>query len=300
MTIPRQSGWAYNEIVEGIRTKQIRGLWIIATNTAHSWIHQNDVRELLGQLDFLVVQDMYHSTDTAAFADLLLPAAGWGEKEGTFINSERRIGVTRAVRKAPGQALSDFRIFRLIADVWGCGPMFRNWTTPEAVFETLKLLSEGQPCDFTGIDDYQMLDECGGIQWPCNPTQAESIRRNQRHQERPFRESSTAPAQSVDFTSNERRLFANGQFFHNDRRAKFLFEAPRTVAEPADDAFPFLLLTGRGTASQWHTQTRTGKSSILRTLYPAEAYVEINPADAAKCGIRHGDRIRLSSRRGGR
>ena len=90
--IPDQPSLAYDQIIEGIHRGTIKGLWVIATNTAHSWINQTDVRELLDQLDFLVVQDMYATTETAQQADLVLPAAGWGEKEGTFINSERRIG----------------------------------------------------------------------------------------------------------------------------------------------------------------------------------------------------------------
>src|SRR5690606_6648640 len=85
--IPREPSLAYDQILAGIREGKIRALWVIATNTAHSWIHQSEARELLSQLDFLVVQDMYHTTETAAQADLVLPAAGWGEKEGTFINS---------------------------------------------------------------------------------------------------------------------------------------------------------------------------------------------------------------------
>ena len=97
---------------------------MIATNPAHSWIDQGRLREILGRLDFLVVQDMYHSTETAQLADLLLPAAGWGEKEGTFINSERRIGLIKKVRRAPGQALADFHIFKLVAHYYGCDAMF--------------------------------------------------------------------------------------------------------------------------------------------------------------------------------
>ena len=85
---------------------------------------------MLGKLDFLVVQDMYHSTETAARPTLLLPAAGWGEKEGTFINSERRIGLIKKVRRAPGQALADFHIFKLVAHYYGCGDMFGNGSRP--------------------------------------------------------------------------------------------------------------------------------------------------------------------------
>lgn len=273
--IPQKPSWAYSEIIEGIRSGAIRGLWIIATNTAHSWIHQNDVRELLNQLDFLVVQDMYHSTETASMADLVLPAAGWGEKEGTFINSERRFGVLRSVKKAPGQALSDFRIFRLIAEAWGCGHLFEKWVTPESVFESMKQLSAGQPCDITGITGYRMLDERGGVQWPCTAHDATSL--------------------SAD---NERRLFSDGVFFHRDGRARFIFESPQPLTEVPDGQYPLFLLTGRGTASQWHTQTRTSKSAILRKLYPQDAYLEISATDARSLGIRDGEPIEVSSRRG--
>ena len=302
--IPHQPGWAYNEIIDGIRTGAIRGLWIIATNTAHSWIDQRDVRELLGKLEFLVVQDMYHSTETAAFADLILPAAGWGEKEGTFINSERRYGVTRSVRQAPGQALSDFRIFRLIAEAWGCGPLFRDWKNPEAVFQKLRQVSAEQPCDITGITDFQMIDQLGGIQWPCTPADAERLLAELPY-ESAFSQSPTVTDHKFHgdgsghrFAANERRLFSDGRFFHPDGRARFFFEKPRPLSEPTDAEFPFTLLTGRGSAAQWHTQTRTGKSAILRTLSPADAYLEMNHRDAAELQIQNGDPVQVRSRRG--
>ena len=164
--IPTRAGWAYNEIIEGILQERIKGLWIVCTNTAHSWINQSQARDILGRLDYLVVQDMYATTETARMADLVLPAAGWGEKDGTFINSERRIGRIRKVARAPGQALADFAIFKLVAEYWGCGGMFRAWESPAAAFQILKRLSAGQPCDITGIADYEMLDASGGIQWP--------------------------------------------------------------------------------------------------------------------------------------
>jgi assimilatory nitrate reductase catalytic subunit len=103
--IPNRNSWTYPEILDGVRSGKIKGLWIVATNPAHSWIDQADFVELRKQLDFLVVQDMYSVTETAAMADLVLPAAGWGEKDGTFINSERRINAIRKVKRAPGQAL---------------------------------------------------------------------------------------------------------------------------------------------------------------------------------------------------
>src|SRR4029077_14123092 len=132
--IPTQNSWAYDQIVQGIAEEKIKGLWVIATNASHSWIDQRKFNALAAKLDFLVVQEMFSTTETAQRAHLILPAAGWGEKEGTFINSERRIGPVKKVSLAPGQALSDLNIFRLVAHYWGCGEMFRAWVSPEAVF----------------------------------------------------------------------------------------------------------------------------------------------------------------------
>jgi predicted molibdopterin-dependent oxidoreductase YjgC len=274
--IPQENSWAYDQIVSGIETGQIKGLWIIATNTAHSWIQSDRARELLSKLDYLVVQDMYGNTHTAKHADLVLPAAGWGEKEGTFINSERRIGVIKRVSKAPGQALADFSIFRLIADAWGCGELFSQWKKPEDVFQSMKELSQGQPCDISGIDGYAQLDRQGGIQWPWSIEDAKQV---------------TAP-------ETERRLFADGRFFHSDGRAKFIFAEPEPMPEPTCHEYPFVLLTGRGSVAQWHTETRTSKSPVLRSLYPAEPYVEIHPTDASQRAIRPGQRVVVQSRRG--
>ncbi len=275
-TIPAENSWAYDQIVSGIESGKIKGLWIIATNTAHSWIQSSRARELLSKLDFLVVQDMYTTTHTARQADLVLPAAGWGEKEGTFINSERRIGTIKRVAKAPGQALADFSIFRLIADAWGCGPMFSKWKKAEDVFQSMKELSRGQACDISGIDGYAALDRHGGIQWPW----------------------SIEDAKRTHTPEQERRLFADGQFFHRDGRARFLFAEPEPMPEPACSEYPFVLLTGRGSVSQWHTETRTAKSPVLRSLYASEPYVEIHPTDAMRLGIRASQQVLVKSRRG--
>lgn len=270
--IPKENSWAYNEIMEGIVRGKIKGLWVICTNPAHSWINQNEAREILDRLDFLVVQDMYHSTETAQRAHLVLPAAGWGEKEGTFINSERRLSVLKKVRHAPGQALADFQIFRLVSHYWGCGELFKRWTSPAAVFEILKELSAGRPCDISGIQDYADLEERGGVQWPF-------------------------PAVNGD-RRQERRLFEDGRFYHPNGRAKFIVEEPRPLTERPSEKYPFLLLTGRGSASQWHTQTRTSKSAVLRKLYPEHPFVELNPADARALGISPNEWVNVESQRG--
>jgi assimilatory nitrate reductase catalytic subunit len=269
--IPAEPGLAYDQIVEGIAAGRIRGLWVIATNPAHSWVNLGDLHELLGRLDFLCVQDMYTTTETARRAHLVLPAAGWGEKEGTFINSERRIGVVRKVARAPGQALADFQIFRLLGEAWGAGRMLARWSSPEAAFGILRELSRGTPCDFSGIADYAALEAAGGIQWPCPEA--------------------TPP-------DPERRLFAERRFFHADGRARFCWDPPRPMPEPPSARYPFLMLSGRGSAAQWHTQTRTGKSSVLAGLHPAEPWLELSPADARRLGVGPHQWLEVRSRRG--
>lgn len=274
-TIPSESSLAYDQILAAAEEGKIKGLWIIATNPFHSWIDSGRLAKLREKLEFLVVQDMYHSTESARVADLVLPAAGWGEKEGCFINSERRIGTCKTVRKAPGIALSDFRIFRLIANAWGCGKMFAEWETPEAAFRILRDLTKDRPCDITGIDGYAHIDELGGIQWPFPKFQISNMK-----------------------SQSERRLFEDGIFFTPNGKAKLLFTAPAELPEPTDGEYPFTLLTGRGTSSQWHTQSRTAKSDMLSKLAPARAYVEIHPADAAELGLKDGSMAEVRSRRG--
>jgi len=274
--IPTETSLAYDQIIDAIEAGDIRALWVIATNPAHSWINQDRFHQIREKLDFLVVQDMYATTETAVMADLVLPAAGWGEKDGTFINSERRIGVTRKVAVAPGEALADFSIFRLIAEAWGCGDMFAEWITPESVFRKLAKLSQGQPCDFSGITGYDQLATAGGVQWPYPASPAERATAEQ---------------------SNERRLFADGQFFTPDRRARILFEAPLQAPESPDAEYPFWLNTGRGSSAQWHTGSRSDKSDVLRKLAPRSVYVEVHPQDADNLKIFDGQKVVISSRR---
>jgi assimilatory nitrate reductase catalytic subunit len=217
-------------------------------------------RALLAKLDFLCVQDLYTDTETARLAHLVLPAAGWGEKEGTFINSERRVARVKKVSRAPGQALSDFAIFRLIADAWGCGELFARWKAPEDVFDSVKELSRGRFCDITGIRDYRMLDETGGVQWPLREGEV--------------------------LTATERRLFAGGVFAHGDGRARFCFDAPREVPEAPDQEYPFVLLTGRGSSAQWHTETRTKRSPVLAKLHPPEPSWRSTPPTRRSLALR--------------
>ena len=271
--IPHAPTLPYNKIIEGVKDGTIKGLWFVATNPVHSWIDKESFIPLMEQLDFLVVQDLYATTDTAQLADLFLPAAGSGEKPGgCFINSERRLGAVRQIRKPPGQSLPDFDIFLKIAHAWGCDDMVKDFSTPETAFQLLRELSRGRPCDITGVKGYDHMIELGGIQWPYpenNP-----------------------PAEQ------ERRLFADGRFYTPDGKAKFIFEEHHAMLETCSAEYPFTLLTGRGSVAQFHTQTRTGKVARLQKLYPQEAYAQINAKDAERLGIVEKDLIRVVSRRG--
>jgi assimilatory nitrate reductase catalytic subunit len=270
--IPKEDSRTYDQIIDDIEAGKIKALWVIATNPAHSWIDQNRLSSVLKQLDCLVVQDMYVDTDTAKLADIVLPAAGWGEKEGTFINSERRIGLLKSVAVAPGQALADFHIFHLVAEAWGCASLLEHWSSPEAVFRILQELSRGKPSDFSGIRGYTHLDAEGGIQWPY--------------------------PENTENTATERRLFEDGRFFTKDSRAKFISEVPKELPEPVTEEYPLILLTGRGSSAQWHTQTRTKRVKVLLDLAPTEIYVELSPTDAKQLNVVTGAKVQVVSRRG--
>ncbi|MEM6280135.1 MAG: molybdopterin oxidoreductase family protein, partial [Verrucomicrobiota bacterium] len=134
-------------------------------------------------------------------------------------------------------------------------------------------ISEGQPCDISGIDGHREIDEEGGVQWPC-------------------------PSHSKKPVAKQRRLFEDGKFFTPDQKARFIVDEVTADPEPPCDTFPLRLLTGRGSSAQWHTQTRTGKSAVLRKLGPKENHVEIHPSDAEMLGIESGESISVTSRRG--
>lgn len=155
---------------------------------------------------------------------------------------------------------------------WGCGDLLREWTSPEAIFQILKRLSEGRPCDISGIEGYAMLQERGGIQWP-------------------FPRGAAPPAQ-------ERRLFEDGRFYHEDGRAKFIFEDVAEPPEKPDVEYPRILLTGRGSVTQWHTLTRTDRAPLLKRASPDPAYVEMSKQDAEESGIADGASVVVHSRRG--
>ena len=267
--LPVDRGRAYPDIIEGILDGQIKGLWIIATNPPVSYPHRRKLEQALGMLDLLVVQDGFE-TPTTVLADVVLPAAIWGEKDGTFTNSERRVSRVSKAVDPPGLARSDFDIFLAVADAMGLGEeLFAGWEGPEDAFDEWRRVSAGRLCDYSGIT-WNRIDAAGGVQWPCPP--------------------------HVEALGGTPRLYADGVFPTVSGRARLWCVSPQPISDATDADYPFLLNTGR-TVEHWHTRTKTGRVGVLDQLAP-EGWVEVNPADAAVLGVRAGDPVDIVSRRG--
>ena len=269
--IPSQRGLAYPDIIEGAVAGKIRAMWILGTNPLVSFPNVDVLRHALGNLDFLVVQDGFHPTPTTELADLVLPAAIWGEKEGTYTNSERRVSKVNAAVTPPGESRSDFDIFLAIADRLGCREeLFPGWTQLRDAFEEWRRVSAGRLCDYSGMT-YEKLEASGGIQWP--------------HSE-----------EASFTTAASRRLYQDGIFETADGRAHLLPTQWAPFPEQPNFEFPLILNTGR-TVEHWHTRTKTGGISILQRMSP-RAWLEMNPTDAQQMNLKAHDRVDVISARG--
>ena len=267
--IPTSRGWAYPDIIEGAVAKKIRALWVIATNPIVSFPNLGVLQQSLDGLDFLVVQDGFHPTPTTEIADLVLPAAIWGEKEGTYTNSERRVSKVNRAVSPPGEARSDFDIFLDLARKLGCyDELFPGWTSPKDAFEEWKRVSAGRLCDYSGLS-YELIERHGGIQWPYT-TNTDAVK--------------TA------------RLYSDGQFPTEDGKARLICVEWEPFPEQPNSDFPFVLNTGR-TVEHWHTRTKTGRVPILERLSP-NAWLEMNPRDAQSLSLKPHDRVDVVSSRG--
>lgn len=267
--IPAARGPAYPDIVEGTVKKQIRALWIIATNPVVSFPNVDVLLQGFSNLDFLVVQDGFHPTPTTQLADLVLPAAVWGEKEGTYTNSERRVSKVNKAVDPPGEALSDFEIFLRVSEALGVREkLFPGWSEPKDAFEEWRRVSAGRLCDYSGID-YELLERQGPVQWP-HPAGTSSL--------------------------ETRRLYADGEFQFEDGKAKLWAIDCQPYPEGPSSNYPFILNTGR-TVEHWHTRTKTGAVEVLERMSP-RAWLEMNPEDASQMGLRMHDRVDVVSRRG--
>ncbi len=270
--VPSKPGKTAVEMFQAAADGEIKALWIACTNPAQSMPDQATVRRALQRAEFVVVQEAFATAATCDFADLLLPATTWGEKEGTVTNSERRISRVRAAVPAAGEARHDWRIAvdvarRLEAQLRPGQPTLFPYETPEAIWNEHRESTRGRDLDITGLS-YAMLEQRGPQSWPLREGEA----------------------------SGQARLYEDGVFPTADGKAKFAALPYRPVAEQRESRFPFSLTTGR-LRDHWHGMTRTGTIGRLFG-HVAEPAVQMNPQDMERRGLKDGELVHVTSKRG--
>jgi ferredoxin-nitrate reductase len=286
--------WRYCE------TGSIKMLWINGTNPLVSMPNLDRVRKIMEKEDlFVIVQDAF-PTETTKYADVVLPAAIWGEKTGCFTNVDRTVHISHRAIMPPGEARSDFDIFvdysrRMdFRDQDGAPLLTSTWQTTEDAFEAWKKCTEGRPCDYTGMS-YAKLSEGSGIQWPCNeahPNGTEHL-----YTDGVFNtQIDYCEDYGYDLETGAGRTQDDYKLLDPKGKA-FLkgvdYEPPH---EEPDDAYPLWLTTGR-LVYHFHTRTKTGRSKALNDAAP-DSYVQLATEDAARYGIADGDMVEVTSRRG--
>ncbi|MEY4562394.1 MAG: hypothetical protein RLZZ618_1671 [Pseudomonadota bacterium] len=269
--VPSKPGKTAVELFEAAADGEVKALWISCTNPAQSMPDQATVRRGLERAEFVIVQEAFGTTATCDFADLLLPATTWGEKDGTVTNSERRISRVRPAVPAPGAARHDWATVvdfsrRLEARLRPGQPTLFPYDSPESVWNEHRESTRGRDLDITGLS-YAAI-ELAPTQWP-------------------FPEGAT---------TGRARLYEDGIFPTADGRAKFVDTAFNGVAEPSDARYPFSLNTGR-LRDQWHGMSRTGTIGRLFGHVP-EPTIDLNPQDMVRLNLVHGDLVYVTSRRG--
>ena len=256
----------YNEIIERVNSGEIKALWVVGTNPRHSWINNESFREAMDKLELLVVQDIYADTETSEGADVFLPVVPGIKKEGTFINTERRISAMRPALEKAANERTDYEVLLGIGKALGMD--LSKWQTPRDTFNLMKECTRNMPCDITGVD-YDALEGTKGIQWP-------------------FKE-------GEELKEDERRLFEDGVYYTPSKKAKFVFEKPMENPLVNTDEFPYILNTGRGTVGQWHTQSRTREITVVNDVSRKGAYALVNTKLCAELGVENGDSITVDS-----
>lgn len=265
-SVPEKPGYSATEMFDNLLSGKMKAIWIICTNPLVSLPNARNVEVALKNAKFVVVQDISFKSDTAKYADLVLPAAGWLEKEGTMTNSERRISYLSKAISAPGEALSDVEILCRFADKMGYGDSF-PYKNSEEVFDEYCAITKGTNIDISGLS-YDYLKERGSVQWPF-----------------PSGDHKGTP-----------RLFTDKKFYTPSQKARIFPVPDINLSEKIDENFPLILTTGR-IRDQWHTMTRTGKVKKLNQ-HIASSFLEINQEDAADRGIRNNDIVEIFNARG--
>ncbi len=284
---PGRTAW---EMITGIEQGQVGVYWVVATNPAVSLPDLDRTHAALKRSPFTIYQDAYSPTEMVDFAHVLLPVAQWSEKTGVMTNSERRITLCPKFRTPPGEARSDWSIFAEVGRRLGFGKQF-SFNTSAEVYAEFVQLTQGRPCDQSGLT-HDYLIKHGPTQWP-HPAPQCALDRNDLRKQKNLLENDAIEAQ---ITENAKRLYTDHKFHTPDGKARFVALHSRGLAEPPDDAYPFVLTTGR-LYGHWHTQSRTGRIPKIQKMHP-NPFIEVHPRDAAKLGIQEGEWIEVQSRRG--
>ncbi|MFH9758699.1 molybdopterin oxidoreductase family protein [Streptomyces anulatus] len=276
----------------------IRMLWISGTNPAVSLPELSRIRSILSQDRlFVVVQDLF-LTETAQLADVVLPAATWGEKTGTFTNADRTVHLSAKAVEPPGEARPDLDIFLDYAqrmdfrDKDG-GPLV-SWHDPESTFEAWKRCSAGRPCDYTGLT-YDKLRDASGIQWPCNEQAPDGTGRLYTDGIA-WAKADVCETYGKDLVTGAAVSTVEYRSLNPDGKAMLKAAQYLPLHEAPSDEYPFQLTTGR-TLYHFHTRTKTGRAPQLNAAAP-DVWVEMSSSDAAPQGIDEGDLVEVTSPRG--
>ncbi len=271
--VPPKPGKPAVDLFRALKRGEIKAVWIACTNPAQSMPDVAEVRAALEAAEFVVLQEAYANTDTAQYADLLLPATSWGEKEGTVTNSERRISRVRAAVPPPGETRHDWQIALDFARRLGAelglpltGKLF-PYTTPESIHAEHRESTRGRDLDISGLS-YALLESEGPQQWPYPEGAGEG----------------------------RVRLYADGVFPTPSGRARFVAVEHQPTAEQTDPARPISLLSGR-LLEQWHGMSRTGTVARLFNGED-EPLLKMNGCDLRHRGLEAGMLARVSNGRG--
>lgn len=282
-------------MMESAERGEIEFMWVMGTNPIVSLPDQNRSARIMKRM-FMVVQDPFIDTETVDFADIYLPAAMWGEKEGCVTNADRSVNLLLKAVEPPGEARSDFDIFTEVADRLGFkdkdGAPLISFKKPGDAFDEWRRVSKGRPCDYSGMT-YELILEMGSVRWPCNEQYPRGCERlyEDLHFWTGVDECETY---GVDFLSG--RATTRGDYKDPGGKAFLRPVRWRQHPNPTSAEYPFLLITGR-VVYHFHTRTKTARSAVLNAHAP-EPYVEIHPQDAAKLRIATGDLVEVTSPNG--
>jgi ferredoxin-nitrate reductase len=284
--------WRYCEM------GSIKMLWIQATNPAVSMPELDRIRKILARQDLLVIVQDAFMTETARLANVVLPAALWGEKTGTFTNTDRTVHISHKAVDPPGQARPDFDIFLDYARRMDFrdkdGASLIKWSTPEEAFEAWKACSKGRPCDYSGMS-YAKLSAGSGIQWPCNEQHPDGA--SHLYPDYQFNtHADYCETYGYDLVTGAEKTPEEYKAHDPNGRAVLMAADYEPPHEEPDEAYPLWFTTGR-VVHHFHTRTKTGRAPALQAAAP-EGFVQLSAEDAAHYGISNGDLVEVTSRRG--